>query len=100
MPLSRLLIFLSIVCTILGLVHFYVWRRVVVPAALPHPWGRVLTIALFTLGVLIPVMFLTMRTAPRWFAVPISWITYVWMGFLFYLFVFSLVGDLLRGSAW
>jgi predicted MPP superfamily phosphohydrolase len=100
MPLSRLLIFLAIVCTVLGLVHYYVWRRVIHAAVFPHPWGRVLTIALFTLGVLIPVMFLTMRTAPRWFAVPISWITYVWMGFLFYLFVFSVAGDLLRGTAW
>ena len=98
MPISRLLIFLSIVCTILFLVHFYVWRKVIVPAVLPHPWSRVATVTLFTLAALIPVMFLTMRTAPRWFAVPLSWITYIWMGFLFYLFVFSIAGDLLRGA--
>ena len=98
MPLSRLLIFLSVVCTILFLVHYYVWRKVILAAVLPHPWGRIATILLFSLGALIPVMFVTMRTAPRWFAVPVSWITYIWMGFLFYLFVFSIVGDLLRGA--
>jgi hypothetical protein len=100
MPISRLLIFLSIVCTVLFLVHYYVWRKVIHAAALPQPWSRVATITLFTLGALIPVMFLTLRSSPRWFAVPISWITYVWMGFLFYLFVFSVLGDLLRGTAW
>jgi len=95
---SRLLIFLSIVSTVLFLVHYYVWRKVIHAAALPHPWARITTVALFALAALIPVMFLTMRTAPRWFAVPLSWVTYVWMGLLFYLFVFSLLGDLLRGA--
>lgn len=94
----RLLIFLSIVCTVLFLVHYYVWRKVIHAAALPHPWNRIATIALFSLAALIPVMFLTMRTAPRWLAVPAAWIAFVWMGFLFYLFVFSIAGDLLRGA--
>jgi predicted MPP superfamily phosphohydrolase len=98
MPISRLLIFLSVVCTVLFLVHYYIWRKVIHAAAFPAPWGRVATVALFSLAALIPVMFLTMRTAPRWFAIPISWVTYVWMGLLFYLFVFSIVGDLLRGA--
>jgi predicted MPP superfamily phosphohydrolase len=100
MPLTRLLIFLVIVSTVLFLVHYYVWRKVIHAAALPQPWNQGLTIALFTLAALIPLMFLTLRNAPNWFAVPLTWVTYVWMGFLFYLFVFSLVGDLLRLSGW
>ncbi|HEX2613019.1 MAG TPA: metallophosphoesterase [Fibrobacteria bacterium] len=100
MTLTRLLVFLGIVVGVLFLIHFYIWRRVVVPAALPMPWNRVATVALFTLMAVIPLMFLTLRSAPNWFAVPVAWIAYVWIGLMFYLFVFGLAGDLLRGSAW
>ena len=100
MTLSRLLVFLTVVLTVLFLIHFYIWRRVVVPAALPVPWNRVAAVALFTLMAVIPVMFLTMRNAPNAIAVPVAWVACVWIGLMFYLFVFGLVGDVVRGSAW
>jgi predicted MPP superfamily phosphohydrolase len=100
MTLTRLLVFLTVVITVLFLIHFYIWRRVVVPAALPVPWNRIATIALFTLMAVIPLMFLTLRDAPNWFAVPVAWVAYVWIGLMFYLFVFGVIGDLVRGSAW
>lgn len=100
MSITRLLIFLAIILTVLGSAHFYVWRRVIVPAALPHPWGRIATIVLFTMLALIPVMFLTLRSAPHWFVKPVAWTAFLWMGLFFYLLVFALLGDLLRGSAW
>lgn len=96
MSLSRLLIFLTIFSTIILSIHYYVWSRVIRNAAWPTPWGRGLTIAIFTLAALVPLVFLTMRSAPRFVSVPLSWVVYIWMGFLFYLFVFSLVGDLVR----
>jgi len=100
MSLTRLLIFLAIILTVLGSAHFYVWRRVIVPAGLPHPWGRIATLVLFGMLVLIPVMFMTLRSAPHWFVKPVAWTAFLWMGFFFYLLVFALLGDLLRGSAW
>src|SRR5690606_31005640 len=99
MSLTRPLLHLAIILGVLGTAHFYVWRRVVVPAALPHPWGRIATIVLFGMLVLIPVMFLTLRTAPHWFVKPVTWTVFLWMGFFFYLLVFALIGDILRGSA-
>lgn len=98
MTLTRMFIFLGIVTSILFLVHFYVWRRTVIPAALPHPWGRILTIVLFSLCALIPLAFIFMRSAPRYVNAPLSWVVFTWMGVLFYLFTFSLLGDLLRGA--
>src|SRR5207253_88225 len=83
-------------CTIIFSIHYYVWTRIVRNAAWPAPWGKVLTISIFALAALVPLVFLTMRSAPRVFSVPLSWIVYTWMGFLFYLFMFSILGDLLR----
>ena len=40
-----------------------------------------------------------MRSAPRSFAVPLAWVVYTWMGFLFYLFVFSVLSDMGKGTA-
>lgn len=100
MTLPRLLIFLGIVVTVLFLIHFYIWKRVIAPAALPVPWNRVAAVALFTLMAVIPLMFLTLRSAPGGFAVPVAWVASVWIGLMFYLFVFGLIGDLVRGAAW
>src|SRR5262245_59249071 len=100
MTIARLLIFLAVVVGVLFMIHFYIWRRVIVPAALPYPWNRAATVALFALMAIVPLMFLTLRSAPNWFAVPVAWVAYVWIGLMFYLFVFGLAGDLVRGSAW
>lgn len=97
---GRLLLFLGILTSVLFLVHFYVWRRVIIPAALPAPWNRVAVVALFSLLAVVPVAFLTIRDTPNWVAQPVAWVAFVWMGFLFYLFVFGLLGDLARGSLW
>jgi hypothetical protein len=74
MTLARLLVFLGIVVGVLFLIHFYIWRRVLVPAALPYPWNRIATIALFGLMAMVPLMFLTLRSAPNWFVVPVAWV--------------------------
>lgn len=96
MTLARLLIFLSVVTSILSLVHLYVWFRVIRNAALPPPWSRAATVALVTLCAAIPLMFLIRDSWPRTVVTPLSWIVYSWMGILFYLFVFSLMTDLAR----
>lgn len=96
MTIARLLIFLSVVTSVLSLVHLYVWFRVIRNAALPSPWGRVATIALVVLCAAIPMMFLIRNSWPREVVTPLSWIVYSWMGILFYLFVFSLMTDLGR----
>jgi predicted MPP superfamily phosphohydrolase len=96
MTLSRLLLFLSVFSAIVLSIHYYVWTRLVRNADWPEPWGKVLTIAIFALAALVPLVFLTMRSSPRAFSIPLSWVVYTWLGFLFYLFMFSILGDVVR----
>ncbi len=99
MTLSKMLLPLLIFTAILLLIHFYIWTKLVKNAMWPEPWGKVLTIGIFFLAALIPLVFITMRSAPRAFAIPLSWVAYTWIGFMFYLFVFSLLSDAGRGVA-
>ncbi len=99
MPLSRLLVFLGILTSVLFLVHLYVWFKVVRGAGFPPPWGRVATIVLFTLCASIPLLFVLRDSAPRGISSAMAWVVYSWMGFLFYLFAFGLISDALRGMA-
>jgi hypothetical protein len=75
------------------LMHRYVWARLVRDAALAAPWGRVLTVAVFTLAALVPVVFLAMRWLPRYLNAPLAWVVYTWLGFALYLFLLTVVSD-------
>lgn len=99
MTLARLFVFLAIITTVMLLVHLYVWKRVVKDARLPRRWHRGLTIALFALAATIPLSFLLVRDTPREFARALSWVTYTWLGLVFYLFVYSLAGEFVRLGA-
>ncbi len=99
MTLSKALIPLAILLTITFLLHRYIWLRLVKDVAWPGPWGKILTIAIFTLAALVPLVFIAMRTGSRTWTVPLSWVVYTWMGFLFYLFVFSVLSDAGKGVA-
>jgi len=99
MSLSKMLIPLLIFTTILLLIHYYLWTKLVRNVMWPEPWGKILTISLIVLAALIPLVFITMRTAPRALSIPLSWVVYTWIGFLFYLLVFSALSDAGRGVA-
>jgi predicted MPP superfamily phosphohydrolase len=99
MKFPRILIPIGIMTLIVGLLHRYVWARLVRDAAWPAPWGRTLTLVVFVLAVLIPITFVAMRLAPRWLNAPLSWVVYSWMGFAFYLFLLTLLSDAGRGVA-
>ena len=75
------------------LMHRYVWARLVRDAAWAAPWGRGLSIAVFTLAALVPVVFLAMRWLPRSVNAPLAWVVYTWLGFALYLFLLTVVSD-------
>src|SRR5262249_13021028 len=60
---------------------------------------KVLTVAIVTLAFALPASFFTARFAPRWINAPLSWVIYVWMGLLLYLFLFTTLSDAGRGIA-
>jgi predicted MPP superfamily phosphohydrolase len=99
LSLSRILVALAVVSTLVVLLHRYLWARLVRDPAWAAPWGRGLGIAIVVLAVLVPVAFVAMRTLPRAVHAPLAWVAYTWMGLLLYLFLLSVVTDAGRGVA-
>lgn len=99
MSVGRVVIALAVVVTILGSVHGYVWARLVRDAAWSGPWGRLFGGGLVAMAASIPLAFVGMRSLPRAINSPLSWVAYVWMGLLLYLFLFTLASDVVRGLA-
>ena len=75
------------------LLHRYVWARLVRDAVWAAPWGRGLTLAVFTLAALVPVVFVGMRWLPRSINAPLAWVVYTWLGFALYLFLLTALSD-------
>jgi predicted MPP superfamily phosphohydrolase len=99
MSASRIAVAVGILSAISWLVHRYVWARLIRDAVWPGSWPGVLTVTVFTLAALIPLVFVSMRTLPRWASAPLAWVVYTWMGFALYLFLFTVIIDLARGVA-
>ena len=97
--MSRLLsfaLFFTVMLTVMGAVHYYVWARLVRDLALPSVWQRPLTGAVIALFVLVPLSFF-LRRAGIPGSVAVIWISSVWMGFLLLFLVVLAAGDATRG---
>lgn len=95
MPLSRAIIFFSVVIGLTAALHYFLWSRLVRATVLPAPHRTVATIAIVVLAVLVPVSFVTMW-APRAVAGPIAWVAMTWLGFMYLLFVGLLAAEVVR----
>jgi predicted MPP superfamily phosphohydrolase len=97
---QRFLIFLTIVLSIMGGVHGYLFSRLVRGTALPTPWSTVAGLALVAAVLCIPLSFMASRALDknlaRWLVVPV----FVWLGFAFLTFFAVLFLDILRGLSW
>jgi predicted MPP superfamily phosphohydrolase len=89
-------IFLSIFVSLLGLVHYYIWARLVRDLVLPQALYRWLTVTIVTLFILLPAGFFLSR-AGDW-ARPFVWASYVWMGTVFLLLLAVGLTDLARAG--
>jgi predicted MPP superfamily phosphohydrolase len=99
MSINRMLIAATVLSGLSWLMHRYVWARLVRDAAWGEPWGKILTVAVFTLAALVPVVFLGMRWLPRGANAPMAWVVYTWLGFALYLFLLTVLSDVGRGLA-
>jgi predicted MPP superfamily phosphohydrolase len=97
--LSRILVALAVVSAVVSLVHRYLWARLVRDPGWAAPWGRVLTVLIVVLALLIPAALLAMRSLPRSVHAPLAWVAFAWMGLMLYLFLLAVVGDAARGLA-
>ncbi|MBW2458752.1 MAG: metallophosphoesterase [Deltaproteobacteria bacterium] len=94
------LIFISISILVLGGVHFYFYRRLVMAPELPPPWSTVGKVALIALTLSFPISMMVGRALEPGPARIVLAPLYVWLGVMLMLFFLLLSIDLLRGLGW
>jgi predicted MPP superfamily phosphohydrolase len=99
MSVSRLLIFLGVVLSIVCGVHYFLWVRLARDPGWPAPVVRGMGWGLAILAASIPLGIFASRTLSRTAAAPFSWLAYVWMGVMFVLFLTLLPMELVRVGA-
>lgn len=92
----RYVVFFLVASLIMGSAHRYIWARLVRDAALPSPWDRVATLAIIVLCVLLLAGFVAFRFVPRAVASPLMWVTYTWLGAVFFIVLSLAATDLVR----
>lgn len=92
----RYLVFFLVATLVMGASHRYVWARLVRDAALPQPWGRIAAIAIVFLYVVLMGSFFLVRTLHRSIGAPLMWVSYTWLGVLFFMVMALGLSDLAR----
>ncbi len=92
----QIIVWMVLSTAVLGLGHFYVWRRLVKDAELPTGWRRAASIVILGFLLAQPVLFAVSRTLPREVSGPWAFAAFTWMGFLSSIFTLLLVADLVR----
>ncbi|MEU4156295.1 metallophosphoesterase [Actinoplanes sp. NPDC026670] len=79
-----LFVFFVVILLVVGLIHYYLWKRLVRDTLRPG-WGRRAgTIVAVALGILTPLTFIGVRAGYfKW----LSWPGYLWIAVMFYLLV-------------
>ncbi|MFI7606809.1 metallophosphoesterase [Micromonospora sp. NPDC049366] len=81
------LAFVGVIALVTGLIHFYLWKRLVRDTTAPGRWRRIGAIAALVLALLIPATLIGTRAELYWLA----WPGYLWLALMFYLLVLLLV---------
>lgn len=90
-----IIVFLGLVLSVIGGLHYYFWARLVRDTAMVAPWRQIATAALWMLAVSMPVsMFL--RRGRLAIGRIIAWPAFVWMGMLVILATTLLAADFVR----
>lgn len=88
--------FLTVTCSVLFGLHYYIWARLIRDMGVVNPWRLWLTLLLVLLGVLIPAGLLIFRFSPPSLGGPVMWVVYSWLGMAFFLNVLLGAADLLK----
>ena len=98
--MARLLtfaLFLSIMVTLTGSAHYYVWSRLVRDPGLPASLSRTLSYGLIFLFATIPASLFVRRSALGGSASGLVWLAMTWLGLLLFLTLAVGAADLARG---
>jgi predicted MPP superfamily phosphohydrolase len=96
----RFVLFLAVACGILGLLHWYIWLRLVRDTALSGGGRTVATAAIVSLGVALPASFVVGRLMSAATARIVLFPVYVWMGVMFLILCLLLALDGAKLVAW
>ncbi len=96
----QVLIFFSILASIIAGLHYYFWVRLVRDTALAAPWRTVATVAVVALAVLLPAAMIGARSVSPEVAPYLAFPAFIWMGTAFLLFVLLVGADAIRLGAW
>ncbi|MEZ4271969.1 MAG: metallophosphoesterase [Myxococcota bacterium] len=88
--------FVTVALSIVALLHYYTWARLVRDSALATPWSYGLTALLILAAIGTPVGLLLRRKVAASISTPVAWLTYLWMGSMFLLVVVLGASDVLR----
>ncbi|MCG5472337.1 metallophosphoesterase [Micromonospora sp. LAH09] len=79
--------FVTVLALITGLIHLYLWKRLVRDTTTPGRWRRIGGVAALVLALLVPVTLAGTQAGLYWLA----WPGYVWLALMFYLLVVLVV---------
>ncbi|BCJ65535.1 metallophosphoesterase [Polymorphospora rubra] len=79
--------FAGTIAVVTGLIHLYLWKRLVRDTTRRGRWRRIGTVAALVLAVLVPLTLVTSRSGVTW----LVWPGYLWLAVMFYLLVVMLV---------
>lgn len=99
MSITRALVFLTVVSSISGLAHRYLWVRLVRDPSWPAPVRTAGTVAMVALALAPVISILLSLVLPRAISTPIAITTMVWMGAVLYLLIGVALADLGRTVA-
>ncbi len=96
MLVVRVLFFVATMVTVTVGLHRYLWLRLARDPAWPVSAQRLVAIVLVALVLATVATMILVRSASRETLMPLAWVTYTWMGALFFLVASLAVGDLVR----
>ncbi|MEU8420066.1 metallophosphoesterase [Micromonospora sp. NPDC048835] len=79
--------FVAVLALVTGLIHLYLWKRLVRDTTTPGRWRRVGGIAALVLALLVPVTMAGTQAGLYWLA----WPGYLWLALMFYLLIVLVV---------
>jgi predicted MPP superfamily phosphohydrolase len=94
--IGQFVLFVSIMLSVVGGWHYYLWTRLVRDPAWPEPYARIAAIALLVLAILPPFVMIASRLLPRDVTKVLTASVFTWFGLAFLLGVTLFAADLGR----
>jgi predicted MPP superfamily phosphohydrolase len=93
--IGGMVLFFVFALSFIGGLHYYFWARLVRDTALPPPWRQLATLALWVLGLSMPMAMILWRTH-SFLGRRLAWPAFIWMGMLIILPTVLLAADAIR----